>query len=172
MRDQPFALSKVDVSLAGRMALRGLTATVAEGQFIVVVGPNGAGKTTLLRAMAGLVPPRSGTVRCFDIDPAIADRRVVASHVAYLPQHYELAFPFLVEEVVLFGRYARQHGLGLASTADVEAATEAMATCDIGHLAERPFDQLSGGEARRLIMRGANVGTGITRLFRHGHMAV
>lgn len=155
MSEVPFELSQVAVSLAGRTVLRELAATVAEGQFTVVVGPNGAGKTTLLRAMAGLVAPRAGTVRCFGVDPAMTDRRAVASHVAYLPQHYELAFPFVVEEVVLFGRYTRQRGLGLASDSDREAAAAAMATCDISHLADRRFDELSGGEARRAILAQA-----------------
>lgn len=155
MQELPFTLSRVDIALTGRTVLRGLEATVAKGQFVVVVGPNGAGKTTLLRAMAGLIAAQSGSVRCFGVDPATAHRRTVASHVAYLPQHYELAFPFLVEEVVLFGRYARQSGLGLASDADLADANAAMQTCDIAHLAERRFDQLSGGETRRTILAQA-----------------
>lgn len=151
----PFALSAVEVALGARTTIRGLKTTVTEGQFVVVVGPNGAGKTTLLRTMAGLVVPRSGTVRCFGIDPATADRRVVAGHVAYLPQNYEVAFPFAVEELVLLGRYAKQRGLGLPSPDDLEAATAAMTTCDIRHLALRRFDELSGGEARRVLLAQA-----------------
>lgn len=148
-------LSAVDVSLAGRNVVRGVDASVARGDFIVIVGPNGAGKTTLLRAMAGLVAPHSGTVRCFGVDPAVADRRAVANDLAYLPQRYELAFPFVVEEVVLLGRYARQRGLGLPSRADLDAARAAMTTCDIADLAPRRFDELSGGEARRVILAQA-----------------
>lgn len=151
----PFALSAVEVALGDRDAIRGLETTVAEREFVVVVGPNGAGKTTLLRTMAGLVVPRSGTVRCFGIDPATTDRRSVAGHVAYLPQNYEVAFPFAVEELVLLGRYAKQRGLGLPSHDDIEAATAAMTTCDIGHLAQRRFDELSGGEARRVLLAQA-----------------
>ena len=148
-------LSAVDVSLGGRAIVRGVSATVAAGQLVVIVGPNGAGKTTLLRALAGLVAPSAGTVRCFGVDPATAARRVVARDLAYLPQHYELAFPFIVEEVVLMGRYARQRGLGLASADDVKAAHDAMAACDITALASRRFDELSGGEARRVILAQA-----------------
>lgn len=155
MSERPFALSQVAVSLVGRTVLGGVHATVEAGQFIVVVGPNGAGKTTLLRAMAGLIPPQSGTVQCFGMDPAVADRRTIASLVAYLPQQYELAFPFLVEEVVLFGRYASQRGLGLPEAADLEAARAAMVACDVADLAERRFDELSGGEARRAVLAQA-----------------
>src|SRR5215207_412047 len=94
-------LSNVTVALGERDVLTGVSAEVDSGQLVVIVGPNGAGKTTLLRAIAGLVAPRAGTVRTMGLDPATADRRRIARDLAYLPQQYELAFPFVVEEVVL-----------------------------------------------------------------------
>ena len=148
-------LSSVDVELGGRVVVHGVSADVREGELVVIVGPNGAGKTTLLRAMAGLVDVRGGSVRCMGHDPARAERRVIARDLAYLPQAYELAFPFVVEEVVLLGRYARQRGLGLASEADLAAARSAMDACDVTALAARRFDELSGGEARRVIIAQA-----------------
>ena len=149
------ALTDVDVALGGRTVVRGVSAGVDRGDLVVLVGPNGAGKTTLLRAMAGLVETKAGTVRCMGHDPAKAERRVIARELAYLPQQYDLAFPFIVEEVVLLGRYARQRGLGLASDEDLAAAHEAMKVCDIEALAARRFDELSGGEARRVILAQA-----------------
>jgi iron complex transport system ATP-binding protein len=148
-------LTAVDVALGGRSIVRGASAGVSAGELVVIVGPNGAGKTTLLRAIAGLLPVAAGSIRCFGRDPAAADRRAIAIDLAYLPQHYELAFPFAVLEVVLLGRYAHQRGLGLASAADLDAARAAMAACDITALADRRFDELSGGEARRVILAQA-----------------
>jgi len=149
------SLVDVTVALGAREVVHGASCEVAAGDLVVVVGPNGAGKTTLLRAIAGLVPLRSGTVRVMGHDPAHAPRRVIARELAYLPQHYELAFPFSVEEVVLLGRYASQRGLGLPSEADLIAARAAMAACDVTELASRRFDELSGGEARRTIIAQA-----------------
>jgi iron complex transport system ATP-binding protein len=148
-------LSEAEVELGGRPVVRGASASVGPGELVVLVGPNGAGKTTLLRALAGLVELRAGSVRVFGRDPARAIRRDVARDLAYLPQHVELAFPFAVEEVVLLGRYAHQRGLGLASTADLEAAHAAMRACDVEALAPRPFDALSGGEQRRVMLAQA-----------------
>src|ERR1043165_3247690 len=144
-------LHDVAVALGGRDVVGEVTAEVVAGELIVVVGPNGAGKTTLLRAIAGLIAPRTGTIRVAGRDPLRTPRREIARDLAYLPQHYELAFPFAVEEVVLLGRYARQRGLGLAGDDDLAAARQAMAACDVAHLASRRFDELSGGEARRVI---------------------
>lgn len=144
-------LSDVAVPLGGRDVVTGVTAIAAAGELVAVVGPNGAGKSTLLRAIAGLIPAR-GTIRAWGHDPARVARRTLARDVAYLPQHYELAFPFIVEEIVLLGRFAQQRGLGLASEADCAAAHAAMALCGIEALASRRFDELSGGEARRVII--------------------
>ena len=148
-------LSGVTVPLGARDVVHEVTAEVGEGELVVIVGPNGAGKTTLLRALAGLIAPRTGAVRVRGHDPQRAPRRVIARELAYLPQHYELAFPFAVEEVVLLGRYAQQHGIGIAGDDDLAAAGRAMAACDVAHLAARRFDELSGGEARRVIIAQA-----------------
>jgi len=148
-------LSDVAIALGARDVVRGVSAEVGQGELVVIVGPNGAGKTTLLRALAGLIAPRTGAIRVLGHDPLRAPRRVIARELAYLPQHYELAFPFAVEDVVLLGRYARQSGLGIASAEDRAAAGRAMAACDVAHLATRRFDELSGGEARRVIVAQA-----------------
>jgi len=148
-------LADVTVALGGRDVVCGVSAEVGAGELVVIVRPNGAGKTTLLRAIAGLVPVRSGAVRVLGHDPARVGRRVIARQLAYLPQQYELAFPFVVEEVVLLGRYARQRGLGIATADDLAAARAAMTACDVGELADRRFDELSGGESRRVIIAQA-----------------
>jgi iron complex transport system ATP-binding protein len=148
-------LTDVAVELGARDVVQGVTADVDQGELVVIVGPNGAGKTTLLRAIAGLVAPRTGAIRVLGHDPERAPRRLLAQDLAYLPQTYELAFAFAVEEVVLLGRYARQRGMGLASEADLAAAAAAMTACDVAHLATRRFDELSGGEARRVIVAQA-----------------
>ena len=148
-------LADVTIALGGRDVVRGVSADVGAGELVVIVGPNGAGKTTLLRAIAGLVPVRGGAVRVLGHDPARVARRVIARELAYLPQQYGLAFPFVVEEVVLLGRYARQRGLGIATPDDLAAARAAMTACDVAALAARRFDELSGGEARRTIIAQA-----------------
>ncbi len=148
-------LNDVDITLGTRTVVRSATASVGAGELVVIVGPNGAGKTTLLRALAGLIAPVRGSVRCMGHDPARVERRLIARELAYLPQQYELAFPFAVEEVVLLGRYSHQRGLGIATTEELAAASSAMSECDVLHLKARRFDELSGGEARRVILAQA-----------------
>ncbi|MDQ3370502.1 MAG: ABC transporter ATP-binding protein, partial [Myxococcota bacterium] len=148
-------LSDASVALGGRDVISGVSCQVDAGELVVIVGPNGAGKTTLLRAIAGLIPLHRGRVRVLGHDPAATQRKVIAKELAYLPQQYDLAFPFAVEEVVLLGRYASQRGLGIANPADLAAAHAAMQACDVAELGARRFDELSGGEARRVIIAQA-----------------
>jgi len=45
-------------------AVRGVNLRVAKGDSLGVVGPNGSGKSTLLKAIAGVLPPSEGSIRC------------------------------------------------------------------------------------------------------------
>jgi iron complex transport system ATP-binding protein len=139
----------------GHPVLADVALRVAPGELLALVGPNGAGKSTLLRLVAGLLAPTAGTVRVFGVDPARAERRGLARRLAVVPQAYHLAFPYRAGEVVLLGRTAHAGALALDSAADREAARRAMARCDVLDLADRRFDQLSGGEQRRVLLAQA-----------------
>ncbi len=52
----------VTKSFAGLHALRGVSLTLDEGEFLGIIGPNGAGKTTLFSTIAGQIAPTSGSI--------------------------------------------------------------------------------------------------------------
>ena len=56
------AVDDITVSYGRLTALRGVTLNITEGEVLFVTGPNGAGKSTLLNAIAGVVPPGSGSI--------------------------------------------------------------------------------------------------------------
>ena len=56
------SIENLHVAYGGLHALRDVSITVGEGQFIAIVGPNGAGKTTLFKTIAGTVRPVSGRI--------------------------------------------------------------------------------------------------------------
>lgn len=149
-------LSQIDFAYRGTTVLHGIDFQMNAGQLVAIIGPNGAGKSTLLRVVAGLLSC-SGKVGVLGEDPSVQNRRKMARRTAYLAQSYRIAFSFRAIEVVLMGRYAHTGRglLGLDSQADYELATQALRRCDVEPLAERAFDELSGGEQRRVLIAQA-----------------
>ena len=79
---------------------------VPEGRLVVVIGPNGHGKSTLLRAISGLLPARTGTVRLDGIDvTGLSPQALVRHGLVHIPQG-DLLFPDMtVDENLLMGAY-------------------------------------------------------------------
>ncbi len=138
-------------------ALRGLTLDVAAGERVVVHGPNGSGKTTLMRVLAGEYEPSAGTVRVCGVDLAGAgerDRRVLRStRLGLVDQHHGRALrPELstVDNVALQLRLA-----GLGRVPARRRAGELLDRLGLAHLAGRPPETLSGGEAQQVAVCAA-----------------
>jgi iron complex transport system ATP-binding protein len=153
------ALGQVGFSYAPEAppVLDAIDLDIGAGQLVCLVGPNGAGKTTLLRLCGGLIAPTRGQLRVLGCDPAREPRRSLARRLSYTPQLYRLVFPYRVSEVVLMGRYAHRGAspFALESDDDLAAAAAAMERCDVLDLAGRRFDELSGGEQRRVLLAQA-----------------
>ena len=88
MAGEPLLLVEdLHVCYGGIRALHGLSLEVHEGEIVTLIGANGAGKSTLLRAISGLVPVESGTIRFagHDLHPVPAHRRVSLG-LAHVPE--------------------------------------------------------------------------------------
>ncbi|MEO0600865.1 MAG: ATP-binding cassette domain-containing protein, partial [Myxococcota bacterium] len=117
---------------------------IADGEFVVFVGSSGSGKSTLLRAIAGLTPIASGTIRIDGrrVDPLAPGER----GVAMVFQSYALYPNMTVAGNLGFA-------LKLARTAKSVLAQRVQETADllqIGHLLERRPHELSGGQRQRV----------------------
>lgn len=124
--------------------------TLGGGQLSVLLGPNGAGKTTLLRLTLGLLRAASGVSRIEGVDVRRLSSTRRARSVTYLPQVRPLAWPARVRDVVALGRFAYGGPLGRLGSADAAAVERALDSCDLGALADRRADTLSGGELARV----------------------
>lgn len=143
-------LRAVSVSIGGAPLVKQATLTLEPGELIILLGPNGAGKTSLLRGALGLAVPSSGTATLGGEDTAAMSAQARAQNVAYLPQIRPLAWPNKVHDVVALGRFAYGTRLSKLPAADAKIVADAMAQCDIAHLAARRADTLSGGESARM----------------------
>ena len=158
MSDQRHILEARDVAFAylpGKPVLRDVGLTAAAGQLLCILGPNGSGKTTLLRCLLGRFRPKSGEVLLDGRDLRKYSPRELARLLAYVPQFPQLAFSFPVREIILMGRFARAGVLGLAGEQDQAVARQAMIMTETLAFADRTLDELSGGEAQRVMIARA-----------------
>lgn len=119
---------------------------------IGVVGPNGAGKSTLIKAMLGLVPMVSGTVKLLG-----SDLSKVRSRLAYVPQRevIDWDFPITVRQLVCMGCYPRLGLFRFIQKSDLEAVDLALEKVGLLDLANRQISQLSGGQQQRAFLARA-----------------
>jgi iron complex transport system ATP-binding protein len=135
--------------------LRGVTLRVRPGEVVGVVGPNGCGKTTVVRVASRALRPTAGTVRVAGRDPYAIPAREAARLVSVVPQDVSPAFPFHVLDFVLMGRAPYLSRWAGGGPEDWARAREAMEAVGVQHLADRPMDELSGGERRRAVLAQA-----------------
>jgi iron complex transport system ATP-binding protein len=148
------SLEEVSVHLGGREVVCGVTADVAEGEWVALIGPNGAGKTSLLRAVAGLLPC-NGTVSLHGTRLEELGRRERAQRLALVPQEPRTPPWLTVAEYVLMGRTPYLRPLAREGEPDREAAARSLARLDLDELAERTLGTLSGGERQRVVVARA-----------------
>ena len=131
-------IAGLGVELSAKTILDGYSLRVERGSVLAILGANGVGKTTLLNAIVGLNRPSRGSV-------------VARGHIGYVPQLFHATFAFSVLDIVLMGR-ARHIGLfGAPRARDYDIAAKYLDLMKVGHLRDRPFNELSGGQ-RQLVM--------------------
>ncbi|MDD4180634.1 MAG: ABC transporter ATP-binding protein [Victivallaceae bacterium] len=125
--------------------------SVKKGHLAVLLGPNGSGKTSLFKCIAGLWTPEHGRVLFDGRDVVNISFRERASLLAVVPQEHTPPFPYSVFEAVLMGRAPHVALFAGPSVADECAAKAALEAVGIGHLTDRCYTRISGGE-RQLVL--------------------
>jgi iron complex transport system ATP-binding protein len=131
-------VANLSVTLSDKPILENYSLSVEQGGVLAILGANGVGKTTLLNCIVGLCRPSSGTT-------------LSRGRIGYVPQLFHSTFAFSVLDIVLMGR-ARHIGLfGAPRARDYEVAEKYLSQMKVGHLRDRAFNELSGGQ-RQLVM--------------------
>lgn len=122
------------------------------GQLCAIVGPNGAGKSTFLKAVLGLLPKTSGTIRFFGVPLGQARRRI-----GYVPQRTSVDWDFPTDalDVVMMGLYGRLGWIRRPGKRERELAMQALDRVRMTDFAGRQISQLSGGQQQRVFLARA-----------------
>ena len=150
-------ISAQDVTVtyrSGHTALWDASFDVPRGTVTALVGVNGAGKSTLFKAIMGFVPAAKGTIKILgqSVKQALAKNLV-----AYVPQSEEVdwAFPVLVEDVVMMGRYGHMGFLRRPKQIDYDAVDTALRRVNMQAFKTRQIGELSGGQRKRVFLARA-----------------
>ena len=141
---------RLRVDIRGRTLIDALSLRIAAGELWCVLGANGVGKTMLLHTLAGLHRAAGGTVMLGGKPISGWPLETLAQDRAFLPQVIPVAIETLVIDVVLMGRHPHLARWRWEHGDDRQAALDALAAVDIGHLADRDAARLSGGERQRV----------------------
>ncbi|MBR0137095.1 MAG: ABC transporter ATP-binding protein [Erysipelotrichaceae bacterium] len=135
----------------GVVALQHFSATINDGEFVVILGPSGSGKSTLLRIIAGLDRPDLGTIYFDNIE-----------HNAIKPQDRDVAMVFqnfsLYPNQTVYQNIA--FPLEVKHTPREEIETEVKSICEMLNLTNKLNkmpEELSGGEKQRVAIARALV---------------
>ena len=142
-----------EVSLIGlskkfvqNQALSGVSLTIPDGAFVVLLGPTGAGKTTTLRLIAGLDKPDAGDIK-IDGHSVVADTPAQRD-VAMVFQQYSLYPHLTVRDNLAFP--LRSPVLNVPAAEIAERVARVAAVLQIGHKLDNKATELSGGEMQRV----------------------
>ncbi len=139
-------LRATDVHFAyveGRDVLHGISLEVGVGERIAMVGPSGAGKSTLGRLLAGIQPPRSGSVSVGGVGLVELPLAELRGHVALVTQEHHVFVGSVRENLAL----AAQPGAG---DAELRAALDAVDALDWVLALPDGLDTLVGSGGRAL----------------------
>jgi multiple sugar transport system ATP-binding protein len=140
-------LDRVAKSYAGgAAAVKDLSITIADGEFIILVGPSGCGKSTTLNMIAGLEDITSGELRIGG--DRVNEKAAKDRDIAMVFQSYALYPHMTVRQNIAFP-------LTLAKMSKADIATKVDETAkilDLTELLDRKPGQLSGGQRQRVAM--------------------
>lgn len=146
MSDAFVSLKNLTLAYGDSIAVPDLNLDIREGELIALLGPSGCGKTTTMRAIAGLMPAKTGTITIdgHNMTRVAANKR----GIGLVFQSYAL-FPHLSAfENAAFGLRLQRR-----PEAETKSRTQAaLERVGLVHLATRKPAEMSGGQQQRLAL--------------------
>ena len=128
---------------------------VQRREFSCLLGANGSGKTTILKCLNGILEKDEGKIQIDKTDLDKLSQREIAQYISMVPQEHSVVFSYRVLDVVTMGATPY---LGFGKMPQGEHYNQALNILnklDIEYLADRQYNQLSGGEKQLVLIARA-----------------
>ncbi len=132
-----------------KLIVNHLDLSIMKGKITALVGANGSGKSTILKGMSRLLKPKAGTVYLNGKTIFKQKSSEVAKQLAILPQNPTAPEGLTVAELVAYGRFPHQKGMGSLSKRDKQMIAWAVDITGMRKFANRAVDHLSGGQRQK-----------------------
>lgn len=127
-----------------------LNLEIPEGKVTTIIGPNGCGKSTILKTMARILKPKTGVVYLDGKAIHQESTKDIAKKMAILPQTPEAPNGLTVAELVSYGRFPYQRGIGKLKEEDHRIVKWSIKVTGLTPYHDRPIEALSGGQRQRV----------------------
>lgn len=147
-------IQNLSFSYGKRQVLKDVSFSARPGDCVAILGNNGAGKSTLITCLNKIRTPDGGSVHVDGQDVAGMGRAEAARTIAYVPQKNELGQTTVFDAVLLGRKPYMKWG---PTTWDYEICETMLDRVGLGPLKLRPVNELSGGEAQKVMLARAFV---------------
>lgn len=141
-------IQDVSYQAGKRKLVNRISFRVKNGEMLAILGANGAGKSTLLKLLCRELQPSEGSIFFQGKNLNLFSMEELARCRSVLTQHNTLTMSFVVQELVLMGRYP--HFSHQPTEQDLQIVQAVMRETGIEHLRSRHYNTLSGGEQQRV----------------------
>ena len=142
-------IEQLTVELENSAILSDLNLQLADGEFLALLGPSGCGKSTLLKAIAGIVPVKSGKISLGEQD--ITRTAIHKRGTVILFQEMRLFPNMNVEDNIAFPLKMQ----GMKKAERLKIAAELLEKVQLCGYEKRRINQLSGGQQQRVALARA-----------------
>lgn len=148
-------LEDVSIGFTGKVLLRNVSASIADGEATALIGRNGSGKSTLLRAVASLNNDYKGKISVSGRDIRHIAPVQIAKLLAFVNTERIRIPDFSCLQVVAMGRSPHTSWSGKLSADDIDIALQAIEWVGMSDYISRNMDTMSDGECQRIMIARA-----------------
>ncbi|MFA6104311.1 MAG: ABC transporter ATP-binding protein [Victivallaceae bacterium] len=141
------------------MVLEQVSMELQPGKIVGIFGPNGSGKSTLANCLAGILRPSTGRISIDEYSICAIPAMQLAQRMSLASQEIPAGLPFSVEQVLRLGCYPHRGFWQGRMPGESEKVAQCIELTRLQHLVTRQFNELSGGEKRRVMFARAIIQT-------------